>query len=160
LTDLFILDALPAWLANRLQRLVQLPKRLIADSGLLAALLNVDGSSVLADATLLGRFVETFVINQLRAEADFCASRPRLHHLRDRNQRHEIDVLVEYGGGKVAGIEIKAAAAVNAGDATHLRWLHQEIGDRFIGGIVLHTGPHLFKLSEDVIAAPIAALWG
>jgi uncharacterized protein len=160
LSDLFMLDSLPAWLTNRMQRLVHLPKRAIPDCGLLAALLNVDPASVLADGTLLGRFIETFVMSQLRAEAEFCESRPRLHHLRDRNQRHEVDVLVEYGGGKVAGIEIKAAASVDAGDARNLRWLAEELGDRFLGGVILHTGARLFRLSDDVIAAPIAALWG
>ena len=160
LTDVFVTDTLPAWFSNRTQRLVHLPERLVADSALLAALLNTDASAVLADGTLLGRFIETFVVSQLRAEAEFCDGRPRLHHVRDRNQRHEIDVLVEYGGGKVAGIEITAAAAVDSGDASHLRWLHQTLGDRYIGGVVLHTGQRVFRLSDDVVAAPIAALWG
>lgn len=160
LSDLFVLDLLPAWTTNRMQRLVQLPKRFIADCGLLAALLNADGPSILADANLLGQFVETFVVSQLRAEAGFCETRPRLYHVRDRNQRHEVDVVVEYAGGRVAGIEVKAAAAVDRGDAVHLGWLRDQLGERFLGGVVLHTGQRLFHLTDDVVAAPISALWG
>ncbi|MDE3077247.1 MAG: DUF4143 domain-containing protein, partial [Chloroflexota bacterium] len=159
LTDLFVVDALPAWFNNRLSRLIRLPKRFIVDAGLWAALINADGGAVLADATLLGRCLETFVLSQLRAELEVCRSRPRLYHLRDRDGRHEVDLLVEYGANRVAGIEIKAAAAVSTDDAKHLRWCRSALGDRFIGGVVLHTGSRLFQLEEGIVAAPIAALW-
>jgi hypothetical protein len=33
------------------------------------------------------------------------------------------------------------------------------IGDRFVGGAVLHTGPRAFRLSDDIAAVPIATLW-
>jgi predicted AAA+ superfamily ATPase len=159
LTDLFIIDALPAWFTNRLQRLIRLPKRFIVDPGLWAVLVNVDAAAVLSNASLLGRCLETFVVAELRASLEACQSRPTLHYLRDRDGRHEVDVLVEYGGGRVAGIEIKAAAAVSSDDAKHLRWCRAELGDQFVGGIVLHTGSRVFRLEPGIVAAPIASLW-
>ena len=56
-------------------------------------------------------------------------------------------------------IEIKAGSAPTRDDARHLTWLRSELGDRFIGGAVLHTGPRAFRLGDDIAAAPIAALW-
>ncbi|MHB8619514.1 MAG: ATP-binding protein [Chloroflexota bacterium] len=159
LTDLFVVEAIPAWFSNRLSRLIRLPKRFIVDAGLWAALINADAGAVLADTNLLGRCLETFVVSQLRAEIESCHSRPRLHHLRDRDGRHEIDILVEYGAERVVGIEVKAAAAVSKNDAKHLRWCRAELGARFIGGVILHTGSRLFQLEEGIVAAPIAALW-
>jgi len=150
------LDSLPAWFSNRLSRLTKISKRFVADPGLWAALLNADAAAVLADTGLLGRCIETFVVAQLRAEAEFSDSRPRLHHVRDR----EVDVLVEYSADRVAAIEVKAAAAVDSGDASQLRWLRGQLGSRFVGGVVLHTGPRLFRLDDGIVAAPIAALWG
>ncbi|WP_199520960.1 hypothetical protein [Jiangella anatolica] len=41
----------------------------------------------------------------------------------------------------------------------HLAWLRDELGDRFIGGAVLHTGPRAFVVDTDIVAAPIAGLW-
>ncbi len=40
-----------------------------------------------------------------------------------------------------------------------LRWLKGELGERFVLGIVLHTGPRRYELEERIVAAPIGALW-
>lgn len=34
------------------------------------------------------------------------------------------------------------------------------LGERFLAGAVLHTGPRPFTLSERIFALPIASLWG
>ncbi|HLG72920.1 MAG TPA: DUF4143 domain-containing protein [Chloroflexota bacterium] len=125
-----------------------------------ATLVGAEAPAILADSRLLGPCLETFAVSQLRAELEACESHPRLYHLRDRDGRHEVDVLVEYGAGRVAGIEIKAAAAVSGDDAKHLRWCRSELGERFIGGVILHTGSHIFQLEDGIVAAPIASLWG
>jgi uncharacterized protein len=104
--------------------------------------------------------LDTFVVAQLRAETVVAESEPRLYHLRTEAGRHEVDVVAELGGERIIGIEIKAAAAPSTGDARHLRWLQEELGDRFVRGVVLHTGPRLYELSDGIVAAPIAALWG
>jgi hypothetical protein len=57
------------------------------------------------------------------------------------------------------GVEVKAAAAVDARDARHLTWLRDSLGDTFHRGVVLHTGQRTFRLDERIHAAPIAALW-
>jgi hypothetical protein len=58
----------------------------------------------------------------------------------------------------VIGIEIKATAAPTSDDAKHLAWLREQIGDRFISGVVFHTGPRRYQLSDRIIAAPISTL--
>lgn len=67
--------------------------------------------------------------------------------------------MIEFGGGRVAGIEIKAGAAPSRSDARHLEWLREELGDRFVSGVVLHSGPRAFELSDKIFAAPISTLW-
>ena len=37
--------------------------------------------------------------------------------------------------------------------------LAENIGDRFLGGLVIHTGPSTFDLGNGVWAAPISSLW-
>jgi predicted AAA+ superfamily ATPase len=98
-------------------------------------------------------------MSQLRAELSRCESRPRLYHLRDQDGRREVDIIVEYGGGRVLGLEVKATSAPKSDDARHLSWLRDELGDRFLGGIVLHTGARPFPLGDRILAAPISSLW-
>ncbi|MDQ2910698.1 MAG: DUF4143 domain-containing protein [Actinomycetota bacterium] len=161
LTDLLIVEQVPAWTSNRLKRLVRRPKRYVIDPALIATALRMDEHGVTRDGDLLGRILDTFVAAQLRPELAIAASRPRLHHLRTEQGRHEIDLVVELAGERLIGIEIKADAAPTARqDGQHLRWLRDELGDRFVAGIVLHTGPRIYELDDKIVAAPISTLWG
>jgi predicted AAA+ superfamily ATPase len=66
---------------------------------------------------------------------------------------------VETTGGRIFAFEVKASAAVTTTDAKHLRWRRDEIGEKFVRGVVLHTGPDIFELSERILAVPICAIW-
>lgn len=160
LQNLFVAHHLPAWWSNRLKRLARSPKRVLVDAALVAAALRVDIAAIMLDANLMGRVLETFAVSQLRVDLSRCESQPRLFHLRDQDGRHEVDVVVEYGGGRVIGFEIKASAAPKPTDAKHLAWLAAELGDRFLGGVVLHSGSRKFPLGERIVAAPLSCLWG
>ncbi|HMG61655.1 MAG TPA: DUF4143 domain-containing protein [Streptosporangiaceae bacterium] len=159
LESLFITERLPAWSANQLSRLVRLPKRHIVDPAFLGPLLGVDLRGVMRDGDLLGRILDSFVVAQLRADAEVSELAPRLFHLRDANGRHEVDIVAELADGRVIGIEVKADAAPGPADARHLRWLRDSIGSRFAAGVVLHTGPRPFALDDAIWALPICAFW-
>lgn len=159
LTNLFAIEEVPAWWTNRLKRLVQLRKRYVVDTGVLAAVLGVTARSIRSHGDLLGRVLDTFVMAQLRAEAAVSEAQPGLFHLRTQAGRHEIDILLEFGGGEVFGIEVKASGAPGRRDAVHLEWLREQLGSAFIGGAVLHTGPRRYPLAERIVAAPVSSLW-
>lgn len=160
LSNLMVVERIPAWTSNRLKRLVVSPRRYVVDAALVAAVLRVDRAGVMRDGNLLGRLLETFVVSQLRAELPVAATRPLLYHLRQEQGRHEIDLLAELAGGDVIGIEVKATSAPRAADARHLVWLHEKLGERFRAGVLFHTGPRVFPLGDRITAAPIATLWG
>jgi uncharacterized protein len=159
LKNLLILEAVPAWASNRLLRLTKTPKRYLVEPSIIGSVLRLGRVAVLRDGNLLGRMIDTFVAAQIRPELAVAQSRPRWYHLRDKNGRHEIDLVIEFGGGQVAGIEIKSTAAPAGNDARHLEWLRDEYGDRFVCGVVLHTGPRAFELADKIVAAPISTLW-
>jgi uncharacterized protein len=159
LCNLLLVEQIPAWWTDRLKRLTKIPKRYIIDPGLAGAVLSVDRLGLRRDGILLGRMVDTFVVSQLRAESRMGESAPVLYHLRTEDQRREVDLLAEYPDGSVFGFELKSGGAVNARDAQHLAWLRDELGDRFLGGAVLHTGRRSYPLGDRIVAAPIAALW-
>jgi predicted AAA+ superfamily ATPase len=159
LVDLRICERVPAWHTNRLQRLVKAPKLYITDSGLAAHLLNVDASALLKNGDLLGRMIDTFVTLQLLPLVALSAPRVQIFHLRDANDEHEVDLILEGTGGRVVGLEIKARASASQRDARHLAWLRDKLGDAFHRGVVFHTGDVTYPLGDRIWAMPIATIW-
>ena len=82
LSNLMVLDVVPAWLSNRLARMVKAPKRYITDPSLIGAALRLDDAAVMRDGNVMGRLLDTFVAAEIRAEAALSPLRPRIHHLR------------------------------------------------------------------------------
>ena len=156
---MFVLDLVPAWFSNRIKRLVKAPKRYLVDPALVTAVLGLGRDAILYGPDMLGRLLDTFVAAQLRAELAASSNDPRLYHLREEQGRREVDLLIETASGQLIGIEVKAAATVTASDARHLAWLRDQTGDAFAAGIVLHTGPYAFPVSDRIVAAPLSTLW-
>ena len=159
LNDLGVIAELPPWHSNRLTRLVKGRKRLVADTGLWAAAVGTGAATVMTSGNLLGRLLETFVINQLRAETALMTRCPQLCHLRVADGRHEVDLIADFGARGIVAIEIKATNAPDTSDARHLMWLRDELGSQFAAGVVFHVGRRRYHLSEQIEAIPICALW-
>lgn len=156
---LYLLDLVPARASNRISRLVKRPERYLADPALALAAARIDESAVLADPDLLGWLLDTFVRAQLRPEVGLQRPRGQLHHLRTEAGRQEVDLVLDLGAGRVVGFEITPGSAPSRRDARHLTWMHDQLGDRFVRGVVLHTGPQPFELDDHIWAPPVAALW-
>jgi hypothetical protein len=159
LQNLLVTEEVPAWTSNRLKRLTLAPKRYLVDSGLFCGVLGVEHTDVMVDADLLGRVIETFAVAQIRAELALMTPRPRLHHLRTAEGRHEIDMIIEVGARQLVAIEVKATSTPDSGDAVHLRWLRRELGSNVIAAVLLHAGPASIEFADGVIACPISAVW-
>lgn len=158
LANLLVLDRLPAWFSNRLKRLVRRPKRHLTDTGLLAAVVGATPEAVLSDGDLLGRTLDSYVTAQFRAEASAARVQCRLYHLRTKEGRQEVDLLIETPGGLIA-VEIKASASPDRSAAAGLIWLREQLNERFVLGLVCHTGGQTYELDRDILAVPIASLW-
>jgi uncharacterized protein len=159
LSSLYLLDLVPAWASNRLSRLAKRPKRYLADPALAMAAARITETAVVSDPDLLGRVLDTFVAAQLRPEVEMLRPRAWLHHLRTDGGRQEVDLVLDLGAGRIVGIEVMAGNSPTQRDARHLRWLRDELGARFVRGVVFHTGPQPFELDERIWAVPVAALW-
>jgi hypothetical protein len=158
LTATYLVQLLPAWSVNTTQRLVKAPKVSLTDNGLVTALLRLDRDRIDHESGLLGSLVETFVVNEIRTQATWSAARPRLHHFRS-HAGAEVDLVLEGPGGRIVGIEVKAASTVDARDFAALHRLAEIAGPRFARGIVCYTGPRILPFGEDLNAMPISALW-
>ena len=159
-TLLLIADQIPAWHSNRLNRLTRSPKRYLTESALVGPLLGVDERAVLRDGDLLGRLLDTFVVQQLRPEAEASSCEPRLHHLRHEGGAKEVDLIAELPDCRVIAIEVKASSSPRPDDARHLVWLCERLGDQVVATVLFHTGPRLYTVAPGVRALPISCLWG
>lgn len=159
LEGLFMTEQVPPWSNNRLNRLTRTPKRHLVDPAFLGPLVGIDVRSVLRSGDLLGRIMDTFVVSQLRPELEVCQQGVTMYHVRQEGGSHEIDLLLEAPDGAVVGVEVKAGSTPDRSDAKHLIWLRDRLGDRFVCGVVFHTGPRPFRLDERIHALPISAIW-
>ncbi|MGH8273471.1 MAG: ATP-binding protein [Gammaproteobacteria bacterium] len=157
LERVFLLEELPPWHSNRLKRLIKTPKLHLCDTGLASALLGVDGAALWDDRPLYGQLLETFVYQELRRQASWQDAPLTFHHFRDK-EGAEVDVVLEQSG-KLAGVEIKAAATVTAVDFKGLRKLKNAAGKRFVAGVVLYDGPAVASFGAGLFAVPISTLW-
>lgn len=160
LEHLMVIDKLPAWTSNRATRLIRSPKYHLVEPALMAPLLGVDERSILRDADLLGRLIETYVLSQLRVEAVVADKAVNLFHLRDKDGTHEVDIIAERADGSIVAIEVKATSAPNLVDAKHLLWLKERVGNKFAKGIVFHSGPVPFHHPSGISFIPISTIWG
>jgi predicted AAA+ superfamily ATPase len=141
-----------------LSRLIKTPKLHLGDTGLACALLGVDAAALREDRPLLGQLLETFVFQELRRQASWQEDASTFFHFREKDGA-EVDVVIERGARGVAGVEIKAAASVVAGDFKGLRKLRETVGKRFASGVVLYDGEAMTSFGDRLYAVPLRSLW-
>jgi uncharacterized protein len=160
LERLFVTEQVQAWTSSRLSRLAATPKRYLCEPALAGPLLGLDRRSIIRDADIVGRLIDTFVAAQIRPELQLGPMAVSMFHIRQGGRR-EIDIVLERRDGALIGIEVKASADVDLHDARHLVWFRDQLdSERFRAGIVLHTGRHIRRLDTKIWAVPICALWG
>ena len=155
---MFLLEQLPPWHSNRLKRLTKTPKLHLGDTGLACVLLGIDAAGLVADRTLLGQLLETFIYQELRRQASWHADPVSFFHFRDRDGA-EVDIIIERGTQALSGVEVKAGATVTASDFRALRKLKNATGSRFVGGVVLYDGEACVRFDDRLYAVPLRLLW-
>jgi predicted AAA+ superfamily ATPase len=158
LERLFLVRRLAPWHSNRLSRLIKTPKLHFLDSGLLAAIRQIDASSIAADRSLFGPLLETFVVSEVMKLISWSEGNHRLSQFRTREQ-DEVDLVIEDGRGRIVGIEVKAAATLKPKDFAGLKKLQVAAGDRFVRGLVLHDHDRITPVDERIQGGPVSLLW-
>ena len=156
--EVFLIKRLPAWSASTTERAVRMRKLLFVDSGLCADLQGRTVKRLLRDDAALGPLLENFVLGELARQLGWSNTRATLHHYRTRDGI-EVDGVLEASDGRIVGIEVKAAETVRTEDFAGLRHLQARVPGRFHHGLVLYTGLKILPFGDQLLAAPIAALW-
>lgn len=154
----FLVERLPPWHSNRLNRLVKTPKIHVGDTGLACALIGADPEELAANRSILGQMLETFVYQELRRQESGLDGSYSFYHFRDRDGA-EVDIVIERGLSQIAGVEVKAAATVAGSDFRGLRKLRSAAGSRFACGAVLYDGEASVSFGDRLYALPLRVLW-
>jgi hypothetical protein len=158
LERLFLVRRLPAWRRSPARRLIRSPKVHLVDSGVAATLAALTAPDMAGNRAVLGHLLESFVVQQLTAQAAWNDPDLRLWHYRDKDQV-EVDVVVTRGA-RTWGFEVKAAASASPADGRGLARLAERCGKDFAGGVVFYTGRDVLPLPDPrMVAAPVSELW-
>ena len=154
----FLYAPLRPWSNARAKRLVKAPKIHITDSGFATHLCGISSLSELAKSPLWGPLLETFVVNEIRKIMTWSKTSTECYHFR-MDTGKEVDLVLEDARGRIVGIEVKSSASINHSDFGGLMELRDAAGDKWVRGIVLHTGPDVTPFTKDLHAVPMSGLW-
>jgi predicted AAA+ superfamily ATPase len=155
---LFLVRRLLPWHRNDAKRLIKTPKVYLVDSGLAATVTGLTARDWDARRDRFGPLLESFVVQQLAAQAGWTDPDVRFWHYRDKDQV-EVDLVITRGRD-TWGVEVKAAATAMPGDGKGLRRLAEHCGRDYRGGALLYAGRSTFPLDQSGnLAVPLARLW-
>lgn len=137
------------------KRIVKRPKIYFSDTGLACYLARIDNSSVLKNSIYLGRFVETYIINELRKSYINNGNEPHFYYYRDSNM-NEIDLVTIYEG-KLNRIECKSGINFNNSVTKGFKQLDKtryNIGSKLI---ICNTDT-AYPLDDGVYVVPLSGI--
>ncbi len=158
LERLYLVRRLPAWHSSQAKRLIKSPKLYIADSGIAGMLSEMDLEDWYENRAFMGRVLESFVVQQMVAQASWTDPELKLWHYRDKDQV-EVDIVITHGR-EIWGIEVKASTTLGRKDGFGLNRLADHCGKNFRQGIVLYNGRSIIPLSDKrILAVPLSEIW-
>jgi hypothetical protein len=158
----FVVHRLPAWGTTLRARASSKPKIHMVDTGVAGRMLRVTPDRLAAAQpqamSELGHLLETFCVGEVLKQVSWMDIPAQPGHWRTHDG-DEVDLVLERDDGAVACIEVKAGERPSARDFRGLRKLRDTLGERFLGGVVLHLGRHGFTTDDRLYAVPVDRLW-
>ena len=136
----YIVESIPAWHKTDYDRIGKMSKLFMADTGMMAALLNWKTPDFADDADKVGKAFETFAYNELAVQIDAAENAYQLYHYRDKDKR-EIDFLIERDDRHKLAVEIKSGTSIRKSDFRHIEWFRDNLSKGApVIGVILYTG--------------------
>ena len=162
LEAVFLIQRLPAWGSTLRSRAGSAPKVHIVDSGVAARLLRLSAARLsLLQATALtefGHLLETFVVGEILKQVSWSDNVAGCGHWRTHDG-DEVDLILERDDGCVVAFEVKSGSRISGKDLGGLQKLRADLGNKFIGGVVLNTGERSYTPDDRIHVLPIDRLW-
>ncbi len=157
LESLYLFERVPSWGKTDYARVGKKDKLFMADTGLMASLLNWNLEEVMLNPDRAGKLVETLVYHELSIQGEMNGA--KIYHYRDRENR-EIDIIVESEDEQVACIEVKAGTTISEADFKHIKWFRDNIvKNKNIITVILYSGEDTLSFGDGLLVVPLATLW-
>ncbi len=137
------------------KRIVKRPKLYFNDTGLACYLAKFNSSEVLLNSNFAGRFLETYIINEIRKSFTNNGIEPDFYYYRDSNM-NEIDLVILYDG-KLHRIECKKGIKFDLSAVKGFKQLDETKYELGFKAIICNTDT-VYKLDDDVYVLPIAGI--
>jgi len=66
--------------------------------------------------------------------------------------------IVEAADRSTIAIEAKLTDTIRPADVEHLNWLAEQLGDRLVDQMIIHTGQHAYRRPDGIAIVPLALL--
>ena len=137
------------------KRIVKRPKIYFNDTGLASYLAKINSPETLESSFLSARFVETYIINELRKSYVNNGKNPNFYYYRDNNM-NEIDLII-IEDGKMYRIECKTGINFNLSSIKGFKQVENTNYKLSLSGIICNTGS-IYSLKENIYVIPIAGI--
>jgi len=137
------------------KRVVKRPKMYFSDTGLACYLSKLNSGDILQSSIYSGRFVETYIINELKKSYINNGVEPNFYYYRDNNM-NEVDLII-IKDGKLNRVECKAGINFNNGVVKGFKQLNNtsyQIGSK----VIICNTDSIYPLDDDVYVLPIAGI--
>jgi len=137
------------------KRIVKRPKLYFNDTGLACYLAKIQSGEILSSSAYLGRFVETYIINEMRKSFINNGEEPNFYYYRDSNM-NEIDLVV-IKDGKLHRIECKSGISFTNKAVKGFKQLdntNYQIGSK----VIICNTDTVYPLDDDVYVLPLAGI--
>jgi uncharacterized protein len=162
LRAVYLVDDIPAYSRVPGTRETDRPRSVVLDPTFVVAQVGGESAATLLDVERAGAFMETCVAQELLRLLSWSSTNAKLHHWR-RNDRDEVDLVLERNDGMLVAIEVKSKRSVTNRDGVGIEAFRSQYPDRFLRGFVIHPGDVVLPIGrntqEKVWALPISALW-
>ena len=108
------------------------------------------------DGTFLGALFESLVTLTVRVFAQNYNA--QVFHLRTREGRQEVDLIIESEDGQILGIEVKLSPTVKDDDVKHLLWLKNNAKAKISDLVVITTGDTAYRRTDGIAVVPLSLL--
>ena len=137
------------------KRIVRRPKLYFTDTGLACYLARLTSGEILQNSNFSGRFVETYIINELRKSYVNNGIEPHFYYYRDNNM-NEIDLVI-IQDGKLHRVECKSGIKFNNSAVKGFKQLDKtnyQIGAK---AIICNTDK-IYPLDDGVYVLPLSGI--
>ena len=137
------------------KRIVKRPKLYFYDTGLACYLARLNNEEVLKKSIFAGRFVETYIVNEIKKSYRNNGIRDNFYYYRDNNQ-NEIDLII-LDNGELHFVECKSGVSYSKKDVKAFKQLENSEYIKGSSCIVCNTET-IYSIDEDVYVLPISAI--